>query len=203
MGCPRARVLRRGGLELQQHEDAGRRLGRAVPEPRGSERGRHLEGRSRVLRHDRRRERLVGSEPPREVQRQDVDRGRPHRRNVRRQRLLLVGAVQRQRRKPDLLRPLHRSRRPLQPADPARGGAEEPAVPRHLGDAERPRLRDVPHVHRRRTHEGRDLRRQVEELRQDVLDAAPDRHVHPVRRRGPELAAARSHPVRQGRPELR
>ena len=47
--------------------------------------------------------RLVGAEPARQVQRQDGDRGRPHRRRVRRQRLLLVVALHRQRRRGDLL----------------------------------------------------------------------------------------------------
>ena len=102
-----------------------------------------------VRRHDRRRQGLVGAEPARQVQRQDGDRGRPHRRPLRRQRLLLLVALHGQRRRSastsrarPTTAPPSASRSKSDAVDPRR------PVPGHLGDRQRPRLRDVPSVRR-------------------------------------------------------
>ena len=72
---------------------------------------------------------LLRAEPPRQVPRQDRDRGRPHEQLVQRQRLLRLVAVHGQRRRRDLLRPLDRPRRHLLAADEADRGVHDVQLP--------------------------------------------------------------------------
>ena len=113
LGQPRPRVLRLGELRRSGRlgEDVWRRLRRPLRESRPAPTGATRPVTASPTADDRGREGLVRAEPARQVQRQDGDRGRPHGQRVRRQRLLLVVALHRERRRGDLLLPLDRPRR--------------------------------------------------------------------------------------------
>ena len=122
------------------------------------------------VRAERDREpRLVRAEPPRRVQRQDGDRGRPHGRLVRRHRVLRLVAV-------------HRQRRPTTSTSPGRPTTARPGRnPKSLSQVaqdvqfpdisvtgQRPRLRDVPAVGAQERPDRRGRHREVDRLRRDL-----------------------------------